>query len=430
MKQKSNFLLLILFLSYELYPQQIQDIEKLFEEETKKTTTTAQDRNEDFTGKPSYSQFQAFNRTWNLDIMAALDSVFEWDNENPNSTKRQYFIRTGEIGFYSAIDQLAYGTFTLAAHNENGKLFPEVHEAFFLFPATLIPRTNIRLGRMFPDVGRLNGIHQHDWPFTTTPIVHQNLLDYEGILDTGVEFRYLFPWDFWQELSIGIFNGKIFGHAHDEGEIKQNPLYTLHLKQFFPITDFWGTEFGFSYLRWHPDTNPNKWNNQFGFDFYLKYKKNKLKSFIYQTEVWYRETKERTKERWKYFVKSNNEFKTLDDFITNLEFDPPKKFEILERNSGVYQFFQYQILEQWFIGYRYDYYYIPSKEKINTYTLQKEYQKNGLEENSLILTYKPSEFSYFRLQGSSRIDFETGKRIWQYFFQAVFIIGVHPPHKY
>ncbi len=430
MNSKNKIFMLLLLLSFSIYPQQIQDIERLFEEEIKNQITTKEDKRQDYTGKPVDFQFQALNRTWNLDIMVAMDSVLEWDTDNPKSTKRQYFIRTGELGVYSAIDHLANGVFTFAAHNENGELFTEVHEAYFLFPATLIPRTNIRLGRMFLDVGRLNSIHQHDWNFTTPPIVHNELLDYEGLLDTGIEFSYLFPWSFWQELSVGIFNGKTFGHAHGEGKIKQNPLYTLHLKHFFPLTEYMGTEFGFSYLRWHPDTNPNRWNHQYGFDFYLKYKKGKYKSFIYQTEIWYRESKERIKERWKYFFKENNALKTIEDFVSALEFNPPKKYKIRERNSGIYQFIEYQILEQWFIGYRYDYYYIPSKEKINEFTLQKEFQKNGLEENSLIITYKPSEFSYFRIHGSSTIDFETGRRIWQYYFQAVFILGLHPAHKY
>ncbi len=407
-----------------------EDLEKLFEKEIQKKEYIPVENNiKDFTGRPSQFQLPIL-RNWNLDIMAALDTVYEWDNNEEATTKRQYTIRTGEFGFYSAIDHLAFATFTWAAHNEGGKLFPEIHEANFLFPSTIIPRTNIRLGRMFPDVGRINGIHQHDWYFTTPPIVHEKLLAYEGILDDGIEFHFLFPWFFWQELSLGIFNGKMFGHAHDEGERKQNPLYTLHLKQFFPISEYWGTQFGFSFLRWHPDTNPRKWNEQFGLDFFLKFSQGKLKSFIFQSEIWYRETKEKTKDPWKYFLKDNFTLKTLEDFSIVSGFDPPKRLEIQERNSGIYYFIQYQVTQQWFLGYRYDYFYTPSKERINEYTYQRERQKNGLEENSGILTYKPSEFSYYRLQASTRIDFETGKRTWNYYFQAVFIIGLHPAHIY
>ncbi|GIX42321.1 MAG: hypothetical protein KatS3mg129_2054 [Leptospiraceae bacterium] len=430
---KIIIIFIIFIIPFLLFSQENSEdnIDSLFEQEIQKETPIEKknQNNQDFTGRSTQFQFQALNRTWNLDIMAAVDSVMEWDNNTPHNTKNGYYIRTGEFGFYSAIDQLAYGTLTFAAHNENGELLPEVHEANFLFPATIIPRTNIRLGKMFPDVGRLNGFHQHDWHFTTSPIVHKELLSDEGILDTGIELSYLFPWSFWQELSIGIYNGKTFGHAHEEGEIKQNPLLTLHLKHFIPISDYWGTEFGFSYLRWHPDTNPDRWNHQYGIDFYLKYKKGKLKSFIWQTEIWYRETKERPKDRWQYFFDEDNNLKTkIEDY--NYQFDPPKKIEVLETKAGLYHFIEYQIAEQWFIGYRYDYFLTPTKQKTNPYTLQKEYQKNGLEENSLIITFKPSEFSYFRGQVSSTIDFETGLRTWQYYLQAVFIIGMHPAHKY
>ncbi len=430
MNNLKYIIIFIFFIPAMLFSQ--EDLEKLFEKEItkeKKEQYKENIMNQDFTGRPSMMQFQFLNRTWNLDIMAAVDSVMEWDNNTPHNTKNQYYIRTGEFGFYSAIDQLAYGTLTFAAHNEGGALFPEVHEAFFLFPATILPRTNIRLGKMFPDVGRLNGIHQHDFPFITSPIVHKELLDEEGILDTGIEFRYLFPWSFWQELSVGVYNGRVFGHAHNEGPIKQNPLFTLHLKHFIPFTDYSGTQFGFSFLRWHPDTSPNKWNYQYGFDFYYKFKRGKLSSFTWQTEVWYRESKERPKDKWKYFFDENNNLKT-DLLAYNFDFDPPKKIEILETIAGLYHFIEYQFSQQWFLGYRYDYFLTPTKQKVNQFTLQKEFQKNGLEENSILLTYKPSEFSYFRGQISSTIDFETGERTWQYYLQAVFIIGMHPAHQY
>ncbi|MCS7205645.1 MAG: hypothetical protein NZ853_08100 [Leptospiraceae bacterium] len=408
-----------------------QEIEKLFEEEIKKTSPQKETQKETFTGSPTQFQFQVFNRSWTLDLMAAIDSVYEWDNNKVRTTDRKYIIRTGEFGFYSAIDQLAFGTLTFAAHYEEGKLFPEVHEAFFLFPATIIPRVNIRLGRMFPDVGRLNGIHQHDWPFTTPPVVHKELLDYEGILDTGLELSYLFPWSFWQELSLGVYNGRVFGHAHSEGELKQNPLYTLHLKHFFPLSNYWGTEFGFSFLRWHPTELPNEWNQQVGFDFYLKYKKGRYKTFFLQSEFWYRENLIRQKERWRYFVKEDFTLKEPTDFFGDtFDFNPPEKIDIKSRNFGVYHFLEYQFLDGWFIGYRYDYYFIPSLEQVNPYKRTREYKKNGTEENSLVLTYKPSEFSYFRIQATNTGDFGNGQKTRQYYFQAVFIIGMHPAHKY
>jgi len=519
--KSASILLFLLTLPINFVNGQETDINKLFDQEIQKESKPSLTENKDFTGRTSQFQFQSFNRNVYVDISAAVDIVGEWDKNTPHNTRNETYIRMAEFGLFGAIDQLATGTIFFAAHNVDGELLTEIHEGYFLFPATLIPKTNIRLGLMFPDVGRLNGIHQHDWPFTTTPLVHNELLGEEGLLDTGIEFRYLFPWTFWQELSIGIYNGKTFGHSHAHGghshgghshgghshgghsldnplsdldklieeviihenqpiqnislgsilhyleeiqrcnnifdlsqsqkidclvekyieeqemaieeknakKTKQNPLITAHLKHFFPLSDYWGTEFGFSYLRWHPEINPKKWNNQYGFDFYLKYKKGKLKSFIWQTEVWYRETKERPTNRLSYFFDENSNLKTtLEEY--NYQFDPPKKIEVVETKAGYYSFLQYQISEQWFIGYRYDYFTTPTFKKINLFTLIPEYRKNGFVQDNVILTYKPSEFSYFRGQVSTTMDLETNKRTWQYYIQAVFILGAHPAHKY
>jgi hypothetical protein len=512
-KIKQWIIMLVFFLPVGFLRGQEKDINKLFEEEIQKETKYSTTESKDFTGRTSQFQFQSFNRNVYVDIMGAVDIVGEWDKNTPHNTRNETYVRSTEFGLFGAIDHLATGTILFAAHNEDGVFTTELHEGYFLFPATLIPRTNIRLGQMFPDVGRLNVIHQHDWPFTTPPLVHKELLGEEALLDTGIEFRYLFPWSFWQELSIGIFSGKGFGHSHgghshgghshgssdinpfsdldqlleevilhenqpiqnitfdsilhyleetqkcknilnlsptekidclvekyvedqmdameaqNAQKTKQNPLLTAHLKHFIPLSDYWGTEFGFSYLRWHPEISPKKWNNQYGFDFYLKYKRGKLKSFVWQTEVWYRETKERPTNRLAYFFDENSNLKTtLQEY--NDQFDPPKKIEVVETKAGFYSFLNYQLSEQWFIGYRYDYLTIPTFKKINYFTLIPEYKKNGMMQDNIILTYKPSEFSYFRGQVSTTVDIEKNKRTWEYYLQAVFILGVHPAHKY
>jgi len=206
--------MLVFFLPAGFLRGQEKDINKLFEEEIQKETKPSTTESKDFSGRTSQFQFQSFNRNVYVDIMGAVDIVGEWDKNTPHNTRNETYVRSTELGLFGAIDHLATGTITFAAHNEDGILTTELHEGYFLFPATLIPRTDIRLGQMFPDVGRLNVIHQHDWPFTTPPLVHKKLLGEEALLDTGIEFRYLFPWSFWQELSIGIFSGKGFGHSH------------------------------------------------------------------------------------------------------------------------------------------------------------------------------------------------------------------------
>lgn len=457
------FLSLNLALSERIWADNIDD---LFDQEAQKSQQEIdkerQNQTNDKRDSSTLVQFNDGGRSYSLDIMAAVDSVMSFDKDRPHSTDNRYQIRAGEFGFYAAIDHLADGVVSFAAHNEDGKLNPELHEGYFQFAGTLLPRTTIRLGQMFLQAGRLNGIHQHDWPFVNAPVVHEKLLDSEGINDTGIEFAYLMPWPFWQELTVGAFNGRSFGHSHDDGVSKNNPLFNARLKQFFAINDVWGTQFGFSYLRWHPESVSTRVSHQYGFDFLLKYKKGKLASFQWLTEAWYRETRQKN--------------------IRML--DPPAS--PVETMAGAYSLLEWQPFERFSFGLRYDQFRVPSLHQYDSRSmyetehthlnhnhsdvnevydhelshhesdheldhehgeefdtsfdsLLKPYLepkqrgkliKNGIEQVSLFVTFRPSEFAFFRAQATTQVDFLTGRRTWQYYLQATFILGKHPAHIY
>ncbi len=339
-------------------------------------------------------------RSYELDLLLAGDIVGGWDNEAEHTTENRLLVREVELGLFANVDHLAQGFVTFAAHHEDGETVVELHEAFLLFP-TFVPRSTFKLGKFFFDAGRLNTIHRHDWSFTNAPIVHEQLLGEEGTADTGLEWHFLMPWDFWQEFSVGVFNGETFGHAHGEGPKKQNPLFTVRLKQFFPFWKDWGTQFGFSWLRWHPDENPNRVTQQSGLDLLVKWKRGRQSSFQWLSEVWYRETRE-TRER---------------------PFDRPGA--PVETFTGAYTFFEYQFAQNWAAGLRFDGFTEPNKRGQLGYTYA-----NGTVAESLVLTYSPSEFSKLRISGERTTDVETGERTYQAYAQATFILGYHPAHVY
>ncbi len=344
----------------------------------------------------------ATGNTYTLDIMAAVDMVGEWDNNEPKTTLNEFEVREVEVGFIAAVDHFAEGHVMMAAHQEGGEFLYEVHEAYFYFPRFFLPNTSARLGQFFFDVGRLNSIHRHDWSFTNAPLVHEELLDEEGAVDTGLELSFLMPWElFWQELTVGVFNGKEFGHTHVKGPTKNNPLYTAHLKQFVPFTAEWGSQFGFSYLRWHPTEEPHKVTHQYGGDLLLKWAGGR-RSFQWLSEIWYRETREKNERRF-------------DDPATPIE-----------TRVGWYSFLEFRFHPQWGAGYRYDLFTNP-----NYVNEDGEKQKrNGTEAHSIMVTYYPSEFSYFRATAERATTLETGKNNYQLYVQADFIIGAHPAHVY
>lgn len=417
------------------------------------------------TGSDSLFSFRDYaGRTYELDLMGAVDMVGEWDKERDTNLVKEgrsiytYFdrrleeafaprtsasqnratIRSIEIGLYADIDHLARGTLMIAAHDEGGVVYYDIHEAHFFFPVTPIPNLSVQVGRFFLDAGRLNTTHQHDWPFTRTPLVHEKLLAKEGVGDFGVQFHYLMPWSFMQELTVGVFNGRHFGHAHDEGPKKQNPLFTARLKQFVSITDDLGTQFGFSYLRFHPDPDPNRVSHQSGMDLLFKWNRGKSRSVQWVSEVWYRETRDR----------ENHAYEDGAD---------PVKTEF-----GYYSFLEYQFLENWYAGLRYDMFHEPTKraevgyrrtrgvtlsdlDPGGTTGLPSELTdqiyvtngwtesmtvKNRTTEGAFMITYKPSEFSYFRATYTRRHEqlYRDTDNIVS--LQMMFIIGMHPAHQY
>jgi len=304
------------------------------------------------------------------------------------------------VGFFGAVDHLAEGTLILMGHRMDGEFKFMVHEGYFSFPG-LIPSTTLKVGKILYDAGRINTVHRMMWPFTDAPLVYKELLAENGASDTGGEARILMPWTFWQELSVGVFNGQTFGHAMSDGPNKQNPLFTSHLKQFFNLGDNLGTQFGVSYLRFHPDPNPNKISHQTGIDFLLKWKNGYMKSFQWMAEVWYRETRQKNERPYDQPA-------------------PP-----VDTRWGSYSFWEYQIDENWFIGLRMDYFTVPTLRGKLGYTFP-----NGRAEESIVLTYRPSHFSYFRVTAVRGTTIETGKHDFRYYFQADFVLGKHPAHAY
>ncbi|MCB1173891.1 MAG: hypothetical protein KDK39_10010 [Leptospiraceae bacterium] len=344
-------------------------------------------------------------RSYSLDIMAAADFLGQWDNDEPHTTGNRFDAREVEFGFMADIDHIAEGTVMAAAHQEAGETVFELHEAYFYIPSTPIPNLSARVGQFFLDVGRLNTIHRHDWLFSVAPEVHEEMLDEEGAEDSGLELSYLIPWpwqSFVQELTVGAFNGRTFGHTHNDGDNKNNPLYTAHLKQFIGFNNAWGTQFGFSYLRYHPSVEPHKVMHQSGLDWFLKWKPDVHRSLIFQTEVWYRETREKNER----------------------PYDPAAT--PVETRVGVYSLLEFQFHRQWSAGYRYDFYTNPNY--INEDGIKQK--ENGHAGNMLQLTWRPSEFSYFRATAQRNTTIETGKNTYQFFLQGTFIIGMHPAHSY
>ena len=98
---------------------------------------------------------------------------------------------------------------------------------------------------------------------------------------------------------------------------------------------------------------------------------------------------------------------------------------------GYYAFLDYKFHQLWSIGYRYDFF--TDKNSKNEQGLG---ALNFIEANSIQLTFKTSEFAYFRgslerryIRDESKSE-NTDVIDQRVYVQTVFILGSHPAHAY
>ncbi len=361
---------------------------------------------------PIQSNMQMNRSAQNLmmDLSAAVDIVGQYDKNRPKTTENQLDIRTAEFGMRGAVDQWLRGYFLGAAHNENGKYNFEVHEAWLQLPFLPL-NTSLKAGMMFMDVGRLNKIHAHDRPFTMAPIVHEKLIGWESVFDTGAEFSILFPWKLLTtELVLGATNGKKWGHSHDAGVKKNNPLFYGHLKNFYYFGNNVGTQFGFTAMRFEPTEGRKNQRYMYGLDWVLRWNQSNLKELMIMSELWYNK---------EIFPDSFN-------FFTQVYSNPPNLIQ-----WGWYAFAEYKFHQLWSVGYRYDFF--TDKSIKNRYNFDAE---NYTEANSLQAAFHSSEYGVIRATFERRFlldksqDENQEKVDQRYYIQAMFILGSHPAHTY
>ncbi len=345
-----------------------------------------------------------------MDVSVAVDIVGEYDKNKPKTSENKLDVRTAEFGFSGSVDQWLRGNFLAAAHSENGKYFYEIHEAYVQLPFLPL-NVSLKAGMMFLDIGRINRIHAHDRPFTRTPIVHEKLIGWESAMDTGAEMSILLPWSFLtQEIVIGSTNGKKWGHAHSEGIKKNNPLFYTHLKNFYYFGNNIGSQFGFSGVRYETDQNNKNERYLYGADFTVRWNRSNLREFLFMTEYWL----------------SVEKFASSVDYSKSTTTNTPDA-----KQWGYYAFLDYKFHQLWSVGYRYDFF-----TDRNSKNEQGLGALNFIEANSIQLTFKTSEFAYFRgslerryIRDESKSE-NTDMVDQRIYVQTVFILGSHPAHAY
>jgi hypothetical protein len=167
---------------------------------------------------------------FNPAISVILNGQYAYHSLNPDSYVRAGFPLAGEAGpgpqglslgesevsLASNIDEKFYGQLTFSIESEDGEDHLGVEEAYI--DTTALPDGfSLRAGRFFSNIGYLNSHHAHTDKFADRPMAYQAFLGNQ-YGDDGVQLRWVAPTDLFVEVGGEVMRGQNFpsggaGHA-------------------------------------------------------------------------------------------------------------------------------------------------------------------------------------------------------------------------
>jgi hypothetical protein len=292
-------------------------------------------------------------------------------------------MRESELGLRAIIDPYARADVFLAFGPEG----VEVEEGYLTFTA-LPGGLQLRAGKMRADFGKVNTLHTHALAWADRPLVTRNLVaGEEGISDAGLSLSRILPapGGVFLEGTAQVFRGDTPGLFES---IRRNDVSAIgHLRAYRDVSESTNLDLGFSYARGQSPLSGG--TNQ-----------------LYNVEATL---------RWKPLRRS-----IYRSFLARSEFIWARAdagAEAPAKPLGYYVSADYQLGRRWFLGGRFD-----RSDRLT----EPDLRDTG---GSVILTYRPSEFSQLRGQ-LRRTRYAENATANELLFQLQFVMGSHGAHPF
>ena len=314
-----------------------------------------------------------------------------------------------ELGLQAIIDPYARADVFLSF----GQSGVELEEGYLTFTA-LPGNFQLKAGKMRAAFGKVNTLHNHALPWTDRPLVTQNLVaGEEGISDAGLSLSRILPApkDIFVEGTAQIFRGETEGLFQ---AAKRSDLSVAgRLRGYRDITESTNIDLGGSFARGRSPFGDG-WNQLYGFDATFRWKplrRANYHSFVGRSELIWARTLVRPAQ--------------TDATAPMLTINP----------FGYYISGDYQLARRWFLGGRFDRSQrgacLPTSPEVTT-TCSPLLAPSALVRDtggSVLLTYRPSEFSQIRWQ-LRRTRYGESLTANEALFQIVFSMGAHGGHPF
>ena len=210
-----------------------------------------------------------------------------------------------EMAIQGYVNPFARADIYLHKHNDTSPI--ELEEAVMTIEKGLPFGLGIRAGKFRPDLGKINQIHAHLFPYIEAPSGMAKILGEEFWSATGVETNVFLPLPWYSNFSLSYFDSGIGSHDHsnhekdedhdkeknedhdkdkddhdhdekDYGSDKQTNAFTVRWSHFFELNDVNHLELGLSGYSGQDE-------GILGADFKYKWRPNKYRSLTIQAEV-------------------------------------------------------------------------------------------------------------------------------------------------
>ncbi|MEJ8848938.1 hypothetical protein [Variovorax rhizosphaerae] len=322
-----------------------------------------------------------------------------------------------ELGFSASIDPWFRGAANIAVASDNSVSIEEA----FVETTALGKGFTLKGGRFFSGVGYLNPQHAHTWDFADAPLAYQAMLGTQ-YGDDGVQLKWIAPIDQYLELGAELGRGRTFpGSDKNANGAGMYALYA-HTGGDIGASNSWRAGISMLHAKASDQTLA-------GFDATDMPFANQ---FTGNSRVWVLDGV------WKWAPNGNatrTNFKLQGEYLRSerdgsmvATFDGsalPSPYSVTQ--SGWYLQGVYQFLPNWRIGLR--------TERLDpgtpSFGLDGGLATTGYrpKKNSIMLDYRPSEFSRIRLQFAQDRSRE-GKSDNQISVQYQMSLGAHGAHGY
>lgn len=363
--------------------------------------------------------------------------------------ERGFSLREIELGLGAAVDPYFDAQALLGISNDGSVELEEAYARTLSLPSGL----QVKLGKFFSDITRHNRMHPHEWAYGDQNLAYRNLFGEESNLrDVGAQLTWVAPTPFYAQLGGEILQGDqgAFGAFVDAGA-RESAASSIDTALGSPGIDsdslgFDGQRSGprlyTAFARFGPDLGPKN-ALQFGLWGAHTTQHQEIQEleepdealalqgdgYMWGIDAVFKYDSGSSYGKGDWVLQAEYLYQELDTRVTFSADDPATVGERRELvTDGFYVQGEYGFLPRWTIGARYDVLGLTNEVRGPGGTEEID----DSERLSLALSWNPTEFSRFRLQGSfADIATEDGKLDFDgVYLQYSFNFGAHPAHRF